>query len=59
MKTKSFFFFSQFIYVNQSFAPSPDQEVGVLFDVSVVLNGAAHTDIQFINNIMFPVVLLI
>ncbi|KAK7886338.1 hypothetical protein WMY93_025959 [Mugilogobius chulae] len=21
-----------FIYVNQSFAPSPDQEVGVLFD---------------------------
>uniref|UniRef100_A0A3Q2ZLN2 Ubiquitin-like protein ATG12 n=1 Tax=Hippocampus comes TaxID=109280 RepID=A0A3Q2ZLN2_HIPCM len=23
---------SQFIYVNQSFAPSPDQEVGVLFD---------------------------
>uniref|UniRef100_A0A3Q1HCE7 Ubiquitin-like protein ATG12 n=1 Tax=Acanthochromis polyacanthus TaxID=80966 RepID=A0A3Q1HCE7_9TELE len=24
-----------FIYVNQSFAPSPDQEVGVLFDVSL------------------------
>ncbi|KAI3361120.1 hypothetical protein L3Q82_013311 [Scortum barcoo] len=23
-----------FIYVNQSFAPSPDQDVGVLFDVS-------------------------
>ncbi|KAM7420987.1 hypothetical protein PAMA_015268 [Pampus argenteus] len=23
-----------FIYVNQSFAPSPDQEVGVLFDAS-------------------------
>uniref|UniRef100_W5MNA0 Ubiquitin-like protein ATG12 n=1 Tax=Lepisosteus oculatus TaxID=7918 RepID=W5MNA0_LEPOC len=23
-----------FIYVNQSFAPSPDQEVGVLFEVS-------------------------
>ncbi|MCI4374647.1 hypothetical protein PGIGA_G00008500 [Pangasianodon gigas] len=27
-----------FIYVNQSFAPSPDQEVGVLFDVSVIDN---------------------
>ncbi|XP_042627824.1 ubiquitin-like protein ATG12 [Cyprinus carpio] len=23
---------SMFIYVNQSFAPSPDQEVGVLFE---------------------------
>lgn len=26
--------FFQFIYVNQSFAPSPDQDVGILFDVS-------------------------
>jgi hypothetical protein len=24
----------QFLYVNQSFAPAPDTEVGVLFDVS-------------------------
>lgn len=30
-------FFVQLIYVNQSFAPSPDQEVGVLFDVSVTI----------------------
>lgn len=29
-----YFFTPQFIYVNQSFAPSPDQDVGVLFDVS-------------------------
>lgn len=29
-----FFFVLQFIYVNQSFAPSPDQDVGALFDVS-------------------------
>lgn len=29
-------FFVQFIYVNQSFAPSPDQEVGVLFEVSII-----------------------
>lgn len=28
------FFVPQFIYVNQSFAPSPDQDVGALFDVS-------------------------
>lgn len=27
-------FFPKFIYVNQSFAPSPDIDVGVLFDVS-------------------------
>uniref|UniRef100_A0A672LTB6 Ubiquitin-like protein ATG12 n=1 Tax=Sinocyclocheilus grahami TaxID=75366 RepID=A0A672LTB6_SINGR len=27
-----FLLFHQFIYVNQSFAPSPDQEVGVLFE---------------------------
>lgn len=27
-----YFFFLQFIYVNQSFAPSPDQEVGTLYE---------------------------
>lgn len=30
-----FVFIPQFIYVNQSFAPSPDQDVGILFDVSI------------------------
>lgn len=33
----------QFIYVNQSFAPSPDQDVGVLFDVST------HSDLHLIT----------
>lgn len=37
-----YFFTPQFIYVNQSFAPSPDQDVGVLFDVST------HTDLHLI-----------
>ncbi|KAJ7427565.1 ubiquitin-like protein ATG12 [Willisornis vidua] len=27
-----------FIYVNQSFAPSPDQEVGTLYEVIFTLN---------------------
>lgn len=30
-------FFPKFIYVNQSFAPSPDVDVGVLFDVSTCI----------------------
>lgn len=30
---KSVVFLMQFIYVNQSFAPSPDQEVGTLYEV--------------------------
>lgn len=34
----SVFFFFQFIYVNQSFAPSPDQEVGTLYEVIFSLN---------------------
>lgn len=33
-----FVFIPQFIYVNQSFAPSPDQDVGILFDVSTHKN---------------------
>lgn len=33
-----YFIFLQFIYVNQSFAPSPDQEVGTLYEVIFVLN---------------------
>lgn len=32
--TCGFFLHPQFIYVNQSFAPSPDQDVGTLYDVS-------------------------
>lgn len=38
-----YFFTPQFIYVNQSFAPSPDQDVGVLFDVST------HSDLHLIT----------
>lgn len=38
-----YFFTPQFIYVNQSFAPSPDQDVGVLFDVST------HCDLHLIT----------
>lgn len=32
-----YFFLMQFIYVNQSFAPSPDQEVGTLYEVTTSL----------------------
>lgn len=32
------FLFLQFIYVNQSFAPSPDQEVGTLYEVTLILD---------------------
>ena len=33
----------QFIYVNQSFSPSPDQEVGVLFEVSTGNRTVIHS----------------
>ena len=29
------FFFFQFLYVNQAFAPSPDTDIGSVFDVSI------------------------
>ncbi|XP_075397529.1 ubiquitin-like protein ATG12 isoform X1 [Tenrec ecaudatus] len=32
-----------FIYVNQSFAPSPDQEVGTLYENKVVFNCCVYT----------------
>ena len=32
----------QFLYVNQSFAPSPDVEVGTLYDVSVHRKSLCH-----------------
>lgn len=46
--TCGFFLPPQFIYVNQSFAPSPDQDVGTLYDVSthrdLLLNSTQNHD---------------